>query len=187
MLVREHGKKRYQHFLYSVNHLNRRKSPSAPHVSQEIETDFRSSSSFFFQKSREVPEVTDFSIVCGVGGCWLRKFARVGGVRSAREFVWSRCLRNMGVEGGRETNPIFVFLFFLLLGFPRRLPFFRAQQETNSQPKQPILKTKNIRYAFSTIATSHSMRLFREIHDVSYKICRRCSLLSFFLANPIVI
>ena len=95
------------------------------------------------------------------------------------------CLRNMGVEGGRETNPIFVFLFFLLLGFPRRLPFFRAQEETKSQPKQPILKTKNIRYAFSTIATSHSMRLFREIHDVSYKICRRCSLLSFFLANPI--
>ena len=22
------------------------------------------------------------------------------------------CLRNVGVEGGRETNPIFVFLFF---------------------------------------------------------------------------
>jgi hypothetical protein len=94
------------------------------------------------------------------------------------------CLRNMGVEGGRETNPIFVFLFFLLLGFPRRLPFFMEQQETNSQSKQPILKTKNIRYAFSTLATSHSMRLFREIHDVSYKICRRCSLLSFFLAQP---
>ena len=101
--------------------------------------------------------------------------------------MWSRCLRNMGIEGGRETNPIFVFLFFLLLGFPRRLPFFRAQQETKSQPKQPILKTKNIRYAFSTLATSHSMRLFRIIHDVSYEICRRCSLLSFFLANPIVI
>jgi hypothetical protein len=67
VLVREHGKKRYQHFLYSVNHLNRRKSPSAPHVSQEIETDFRSSSSFFFQKSREVPEVADLSISCGVG------------------------------------------------------------------------------------------------------------------------
>ena len=97
------------------------------------------------------------------------------------------CLRNVGVEGGRETNPIFVFLFFLLLGFPRRLPFFMEQQETNSQSKQPILKTKNIRYAFSTIATSHSMRLFRIIHDVSYEICRRCSLLSFFLANPIVI
>ena len=101
--------------------------------------------------------------------------------------MWSRCLRNMGIEGGRETNPIFVFLFFLLLGFPRRLPFFMEQQETNSQSKQPILKTKNIRYAFSTIATSHSMRLFRIIHDVSYEICRRCSLLSFFLANPIVI
>ena len=46
--------KEYEHFLSFINHLNQRKSPSAPLVSQEIETDFFSSS--FFQKSREVPE-----------------------------------------------------------------------------------------------------------------------------------
>ena len=67
VLVPKRGKKKYQHFLYPVNHLNQRKSPSAPLVSKEIETDFNRSSSFFFQKSREVPEVTDLSISCGVG------------------------------------------------------------------------------------------------------------------------
>jgi hypothetical protein len=49
-LVHKRGKKRYQHFLYPVDHLNQRKSPSA-------------------QKSRKVPEVTDLSISCGWG--WL--------------------------------------------------------------------------------------------------------------------
>ena len=67
-LVRKRGEKKCQHFLYSVNHLNQRKSPSAPLVSKEIETDFNRSSSFFFQKSREVPEVTDLSISCGGWG-----------------------------------------------------------------------------------------------------------------------
>ena len=52
VLVPKRGKKKHQHFLYPVNYLNQRKSPSAPLVSEEIETDFRSSSSFFFQKSR---------------------------------------------------------------------------------------------------------------------------------------
>ena len=47
LLVPKRGKKEYQHFLYPVNHLNQRESPSAPLVSQEIETDFFSSS--FFQ------------------------------------------------------------------------------------------------------------------------------------------
>ncbi len=40
LLVPKRGKKKDQHFLYPVNHLNQRKSPSAPLVSQEIETDF---------------------------------------------------------------------------------------------------------------------------------------------------
>ena len=40
VLVPKRGKKKYQHFLYPVNHLNQRKSPSAPLVSKEIETDF---------------------------------------------------------------------------------------------------------------------------------------------------
>ena len=78
VFVIQRGKKKYQHFLPPVNHLNQRKSPSALLVSNEIETDFFSSS--FPPKSREVPEVADLSIVCGWGGCWLRKFARVGGV-----------------------------------------------------------------------------------------------------------
>ena len=40
VLVPKRGKKKYQQFLYPVNYLNQRKSPSAPLVSQEIETDF---------------------------------------------------------------------------------------------------------------------------------------------------
>ena len=40
VLVPKRGKKKYQRFLYPVNHLNQRKSPSAPLVSKEIETDF---------------------------------------------------------------------------------------------------------------------------------------------------
>ena len=40
VLVPKRGKKKYQHFLYPVNHLNQRKSPSASLVSKEIETDF---------------------------------------------------------------------------------------------------------------------------------------------------
>ena len=67
-LVHKRGKKRYQHFLYPVDNLNQRKSPSAPLVSKEIETDFFRRR-FFFQKSRKVPEVTDLSISCGWG--WL--------------------------------------------------------------------------------------------------------------------
>ena len=50
-----------------MNPLNQRKSPSAPLVSQEIETDFNRSS-FFFQNSRKVPEVAGLSIVAGGGG-----------------------------------------------------------------------------------------------------------------------
>ena len=66
VLVPKRGKKKYQHFLYPVNHLNQRKSPSATLVSKEIETDFFRRR-FFFQKSREVPEVADLSISCGWG------------------------------------------------------------------------------------------------------------------------
>ena len=66
VFVIQRGKKKYQHFLPPVNHLNQRKSPSALLVSNEIETDFFSSS--FPPKSREVPEVADLSIVCGWGG-----------------------------------------------------------------------------------------------------------------------
>ena len=51
-----------------MNHLNQRKSPSAPLVSKEIETDFNRSSSLFSQKSTKVPEVADLSVVYGVGG-----------------------------------------------------------------------------------------------------------------------
>jgi len=40
VLVPKRGKKKYQHFLYPVNHLIQRQSPSAPLVSKEIETDF---------------------------------------------------------------------------------------------------------------------------------------------------
>ena len=73
ILVPKRGKKKYQHFLYPVNHLNQRKSPSAPLVSKEIETDFFRRR--FSRRSREVPEVADVSIVCGWG------VVKVGGVR----------------------------------------------------------------------------------------------------------
>ena len=69
----QRAKRKYQHFLYPVNHLSQRKSPSATLVSKEIETDFNRSSSFF-QKSPEVPEVADLSISCGWG------VVKVGGV-----------------------------------------------------------------------------------------------------------
>ena len=82
-----------------MNHLNQRKSPSAPLVSKEIETDFFSSS-FFFQKSREVPEVADLSISCGWGVRLSRKFVNFvkGGVLGVNEVAggfW-------GVCGGRD-------------------------------------------------------------------------------------
>ena len=60
--------KKYQHFLYPVNHLNQRKSPSAPLVSKEKEN--RSLIVVvvvFFLKSRKVPKVADPSIVAGGG------------------------------------------------------------------------------------------------------------------------
>jgi len=52
VLVPKRGKKKYQHFVYSVNHLNQRKSPSATLVSKEIQTDFNRRRRFF-SKSRE--------------------------------------------------------------------------------------------------------------------------------------
>ena len=63
-----------------MNHLNQRKSPSAPLVSKEIETEFNrsSSSSFFSQRSREVPEVTDLSISFGWGGCCGNRIHNLG-------------------------------------------------------------------------------------------------------------
>ncbi|CAL6352437.1 unnamed protein product [Bathycoccus prasinos] len=36
------------------------------------------------KESTKVPEVADVIVVCGVGGCWLRKFARVGGTRGKK-------------------------------------------------------------------------------------------------------
>ena len=49
-----------------MNHLNQRKSPSAPLVSQEIETDFFRRR--FFPIVAEVPEVADVTIVAGGEG-----------------------------------------------------------------------------------------------------------------------
>ena len=74
-LVPKRGKKKDRDFVYPVNHLNQRKSPSAPLVSKEIETDFNRSSSFFFPKFAEVLEVADLSISCGWG---VRKFVNFG-------------------------------------------------------------------------------------------------------------
>ena len=65
LLVPKRGKKKYQYFLYPVNHLNQRKLPSATLVSKEIETDFFRRR--FSRRSREVPEVADLSIGCGNG------------------------------------------------------------------------------------------------------------------------
>ena len=76
VFVIQRGKKKYQHFLPPVNHLNQRKSPSALLVSNEIETDFFSSS--FPPKSREVPEVADLSIVCGWGGVGCGSLRELG-------------------------------------------------------------------------------------------------------------
>ena len=71
VLVPKRGKKKYQHFLYPVNHLNQRKSPSAPLVSQEIETDFFVV--VFPERSRFSRKVADVTIVRGIGGWRLRK------------------------------------------------------------------------------------------------------------------
>ena len=74
VFVPKRGKKKYQHSLYPVNHLNLRKSPSATLVSQEIETDF---SRPRFSKSREKSPK-------GRGRSWssrrLGEFVRVGGM-----------------------------------------------------------------------------------------------------------
>jgi hypothetical protein len=65
VLVPKRGKKKYQHFLYPVNYLNQRKSPSAPLVSKEIETDFNRRRFFSggrekFPKSRKLRYTTFF-------------------------------------------------------------------------------------------------------------------------------
>ena len=63
VLVPKRGKKKYQHFLYPVNHLNQRKSPSAPLVSKEIETDFFRRR---FSRSREkFPKGREFRCITG--------------------------------------------------------------------------------------------------------------------------
>ena len=103
VLVPKRGKKKYQRFLYPVNHLNQRKSPSALLVSKEIETDFNRSS--FFQKSRKVPEVTHLSISCGWG-----VVCRVSSLSS-----WRKCVLGvnevaggfLGVCGGRDEGSSF--------------------------------------------------------------------------------
>ena len=84
VLVPKRGKKKYQRFLYPVHHLNQRKSPSAPLVSKEIETDFFRRR--FSRRSRKVPEVADLSISCGWG------VVKVGGVRKGICAVDSRKL-----------------------------------------------------------------------------------------------
>ena len=61
-------------FNLYVNHLNQRKSPSAPLVSQEIETDFFRRR-FSRSHEKKVPEVADVPIVRGGSvfdcGSWL--------------------------------------------------------------------------------------------------------------------
>ena len=77
LLVPKRGKKKDQHFLYPVNHLNQRKSSSAQLVSKEIETDLKPILIVvvvFFPKSRKVPELADLSIVCG--GWAVRNFVK---------------------------------------------------------------------------------------------------------------
>jgi len=67
VLVPIRGKKKYQHFLSFIIHLNQRKSPSATLVSQEIETDFfviifsRSRGSFL--KPRKLLNVAEVRVV----------------------------------------------------------------------------------------------------------------------------
>ena len=80
MLVPKRGKKKFQHFLYPVNHLNQQKSPSAPLVSKEIETDFFRRR---FSKSREkFPKLRTLVSVAGGG-----VFCRVRSLTSGRECV----------------------------------------------------------------------------------------------------
>jgi hypothetical protein len=90
-----------------VNHLNQRKSPSALLVSNEIETDFSSSS--FPPKSREVPEVADLSIVCGWGEIWgVRKEDLCGWLSKARSSakvgVGRKCAQNEREKAKREDG-----------------------------------------------------------------------------------
>ena len=49
LFIPKRGEKKCDHFFLFVNHLNQRKSPSAPLLSQEIESEHRF---VFFQKSR---------------------------------------------------------------------------------------------------------------------------------------
>ena len=92
VLVPKRGKKKHQHFLCPVNHLNQRQSPSATLVSKEIETTFRSS---FFPKSRKVPEVADVPIVRGGWGG-----GRVSSV-VREESVFSELMRSRRFAGAR--------------------------------------------------------------------------------------
>jgi hypothetical protein len=77
VLVHKRGKKRYQRFLYPVNHLNQRESSSATLVSKEIETDFFRRRRSRFSLRPRIPPGHESRVLP------LRDFARVlGGVSS---------------------------------------------------------------------------------------------------------
>ena len=67
VFVIQRGKREYEHFLWPVNHLNQRKSPSAPLVSKEKRTILNRVFSTKFVVFLEVTEVTK---VTEVGGDW---------------------------------------------------------------------------------------------------------------------
>ena len=72
VVIQRGGKGEHEHFLSFVIRLNRRKSPSAPLVRKEIETNFKF---VVFPKVAVFPEVTEVPIVRG--GCGVsRKFVK---------------------------------------------------------------------------------------------------------------